>query len=204
MSVKILAAIAALALTVGCTSKEQAARAYVDRADGYTAAGQYDAAVIEYRNALKRQPLAETYRKLGDAYLAVGKSEEAYRAFSNAIAADPSEMRAQVEAGRLLLGARLYDQAQMRADYVVDHDPLNVDGQVLRYRAIGEAALAVGDRQNAEAAFRSAVVDAPKSAEAYVALAQFLLTTERQREAEDMLTKAVAVDPENELANRAL
>jgi cellulose synthase operon protein C len=198
-----LLAVVAVVLTAACSS-EQAARRIVERADGYAAAGQYDAAILEYRNAIRRQPSAETYCKLGDAYLATAKSEEAYRAFSNAIDADPSVMRAHIEAGRLLLGAKLYDQALLRAEYVTDHDPLNAAGQVLRYRAIGEAALAVGDRLNAEAAFRSATVDAPKSPEAFIALAQFLLATDRAGEAEEMLRKAVAVGPSDELANRAI
>src|SRR5690349_4969600 len=104
MQGRIAFAAAVLALAAACTNSEQAARRLVERGDTYAAAGQYDAAVLEYRNAIKRQPAAETYCKLGDAYLATARSEEAYKAFSNAIDADPSLMRAHIEAGRLLLG----------------------------------------------------------------------------------------------------
>ena len=68
----------------------------------------------------------------------------------------------------------MYDQAQLRAEQVLDRDPLNADARVLRYRAIGEAALSTGDQLNAEAAFRSGVEDAPHSPEAFVALAQVM------------------------------
>jgi len=197
-----LAWLAAM-LLVGCGSS-LTARQYADRGDAYLAAGRTDAAVLEYRNAIKKAPDdSDLYRRLGDAYVAAGKSEDAYRAYTNAIDVDPSESRAHIEAGRLLLGARLYDQAQLRAEQVIDRDPLNVDAIVLHYRAIGEAALAAGDQINAEAAFRSATVDAPKAPEAYVALAQFLITADREDEAEAALRKAVEVDPTSELANRA-
>jgi tetratricopeptide (TPR) repeat protein len=199
-----LATIASL-LLAGCTWSAQTARQHAERGDAYLAAGQVDAAVLEYRNAVKQASGdSELYCRLGDAYVAAGKTEEAYRAYTNAIDVDPSQLRARVEAGRLLLGARLYDQAQLRAEQVIDRDPLNVDAIVLRYRAIGEAALAAGDETNAEAAFRSATVDAPNAPEAYVALAQFLISAERQDEAEPILRRAVDVDPHSELANRAL
>jgi len=190
-------------ILVGCGSS-QTARQHADRGDAYLTAGQPDAAVLEYKNAVKQAPNdSDLYRRLGDAYVAAGKTEDAYRAYTHAIDVDPSEIRAHIEAGRLLLGARLYDQAQLRAEQVIDRDPLNVDAIVLRYRAIGEAALAVGDQTNAEAAFRSATVDAPKAPEAYVALAQFLITAARDNEADAALRKAVEVGPTSELANRA-
>ena len=193
------------AATAACSNKEQAAREALQRGDAYASSGQYNAAVLEYRTAIAKRPgTADTYRRLGAAYAALGRDEEAYRAFANATDVDPDDRVSGVESGRLLLASRLYDQAQIRAEQVLDVDPLNADARVLRYRAIGDAAAAVGDLLNAEAAYRSAVVDAPQSAEAFVALAQFLLSTNRLDEAEQVLRNGVTASPASELSNRAL
>jgi tetratricopeptide (TPR) repeat protein len=202
---KLLAFLTAASFAAACSSSAERARQHASQGDKYAAAGQFDAAILEYRNAVKyaAEP-GDLYRRLGDSYVAIGKNEEAYRAFANAIDADPSDLKSPIEAGRLLLASRLYDQAQLRAEQVLDRDPLNADARVLRYRAIGEAALATGDQLNAEAAFRSGVEDAPQSPEAYVALAQFLIAADREKEAEPILHKAVDVAPSSELANRAI
>lgn len=202
---KLLTFVAVASLAAACGSSAERARQHSTQGDKYAAAGQFDAAILEYRNAVKyAADPGDLYRRLGDAYVGIGKNEEAYRAYANAIDGDPSDLKSPIEAGRLLLASRLYEQAQLRAEQVLDRDPLNADARVLRYRAIGEAALATGDQLNAEAAFRSAVEDAPQSPEAYVALAQFLIGADRVKEAEPILRKAVDVAPSSELANRAL
>src|SRR6185436_10110844 len=71
------------------------------------------------------------------------------------------------------------------------------------YAALGEAKQAAGDAAGAEAAFRAGVERAPGSVEARITLADFLVATSRQAEAEQQLLKSVATNPASELANRA-
>jgi tetratricopeptide (TPR) repeat protein len=63
--------------------------------------------------------------------------------------------------------------------------------------------LAAGDRAAAEATFRQGVAEHPRSVDARVALAQFLVS-DWPAEAEQHLLKAVAANPRDELANRAI
>ena len=220
-------------LALACSRGGSTAQQFVERGDQYAAEGRYDAAVIEYRNALKKQPaMAAVYTKLGDAYAEEGKPEEAYRAYCNATDLDADDGHARVEAGRLLFSAGRYNEALVRAVQTLERDNQNVDAQILSgraltklrryddaiaqldaavaidhqpsaYAALGDAKRAAGDADGAEAAFRAAVERAPQSVEARITLADYLVATKRHAEAEQHLQQAVTANPASELANRA-
>jgi len=228
----VLVAVAALA--VGCAGREQAVRAAIARGDDYLRAGRASAAVIEYKNAIKKQPTsAEAYRKLGDAYAMQVRAEEAYRAYCSAVDLNPADGHSRVEAGRLLLSAGRFSEALVRAEQTLERDEQNVDAQVLAgralakmhrfdeavaqieaaiaidhqpaaYAALGDARLEADDRAGAEAAFREGVSRSPQSVDAHVAFAQFLIASDRPADAEAELKRAVGADPRSEVANRAL
>jgi tetratricopeptide (TPR) repeat protein len=234
MSMRTAVVVLAVSSTVACAGNGERARRYVANGDEYVSAGRYEAAAIEYRNAIKRDAgSAETHRKLGDAYNALGKANDAYRAYSRAIDFDPADVQSCLGAGRLLLGAGLYDAAQLRAFQALDHDPHNVDAMLLAARALtalkrfdeaagaaqtaiaanggpsafvvlGQVKRAAHDDRGAEAAFRQAVQQHASSIEARVALADFLVATNRSPEAETQIKTAVSTNPTSELANRAL
>jgi tetratricopeptide (TPR) repeat protein len=221
------------AVTIACTNSAEQARRYAARGDEYLAADRIEAAIIEYRNAVKKQPRwAEGHIKLGDAFTAVGNAENAYRAYASAIELAPGNVRSYLGMGRLMLDAAMYNEARLRAELVLDRDPRNVDALLLygralnrqarfkeaigafntavavdsrpaAYEGLGQARLGLGDQAGAEAAYRAGVEKNPQSVEARVALGQFLLTSNRAQEGEQELLKGVEVNPQNELANRA-
>jgi tetratricopeptide (TPR) repeat protein len=231
-SLAVLAAVSAL--TLACARGDDAARRLIERGDAYQAAGRHDAAIIEYRNAIRKQSSsAEAYRKLADAYVDNGKAEEGYRAYCTAVDLNPADLHSRVEAGRLLLSAGRFNEALVRAVQTLERDEQNVDAQVLSgraltrlarvddaiaqlesavaidhrpsaYAALGDARLAAGDRDGAEAAFRASVSRAPQSVDARLALAQYLAATNRTGEAEQQLLQAVSANASSEAANRAL
>lgn len=229
----IVALAAFSALTLACARSDEAARRLIASGDAYHATGRDDAAIIEYRNAIKKQPSsAEAYRKLGDAYVDSAKAEEAYRAYCTAIDLNPADVHSRVGAGRLLLSAGRFNEALVRAVQALERDDQDVEAQVLSgraltklgrfddaiaqlesavtidhrpsaYAALGDARLASGDRAGAEAAFRTGVSRAPNAVDSRVALAQYLTATGRAGEAEQHLLQAVAANPASEVANRA-
>ena len=73
---RMLSLIVCVGLAGAC-GREQAAVRFIARGDAHLAAGRSGAAVIEYRNAIKKRPdSAEAFRKLGDAYLCTDHQAE--------------------------------------------------------------------------------------------------------------------------------
>jgi tetratricopeptide (TPR) repeat protein len=221
-------------LTLACTTGVDQARRHAARGDEYYAADRFEAAVIEYRNAVKKQPRwADAYIKLGDAYTALDKAEEAYRAYASANELAPGNTRCYLGMGRLLHDAGMYNEARMRAELVLDRDPRNIDALLLygrtlvrqsrfneaigafntalaldkrpaAYAGLAQAKLGAGDAAGAERVYRAGVDENPRSVEAGVTLGQFLIGSGRVDEGEKQLLNAVRMNPQDELANRAI
>jgi len=207
MSKKILVPFVAAFLLSSCgRHPEESAKAFIERGDEHVAKGRYNSAVIEYRNAIKALPAsAAAHTKLGRVYVAMAKTQEAYREFSTAAGLDPADADSRIEAGRLLLDAQMNEEAQIRAEQVLERHSGDPRAIVLMARAIAASEQARGDVDGAEAVLRGAVTQASGSVEARVALADFLWTWKRNAEAAERELAATAqAHPSDELANRAM
>src|SRR6266568_3607768 len=193
---RVIAVMLSATLAAACAGSAEQARRHAARGDEYFAADRFDAAVIEYRNALKQQPKwADVHLKLADTYTALGKAEEAYRAYASAIELIPGNTRSYLGMGRLLLDAGMYNEAKLRAELILDRDPHNVDALLLYGRALnqqgrfkdaigafntalaidgrpavydglGQAKAGLRDQKGAEAAYREGTDKNPRSVEA--------------------------------------
>ena len=146
----------------------------------------------------------------------------------------PKNIDAQIKAGQLLLLARAFEDAKTRADHAIEIDPKNVDAQVLRGNALAglkdldgaiteyEEALALdpskntavlesrrdsvsagqarGSGRDVQEGRRSvaAIGDRPSCAR------EFLVGSGRRADSEQALKDALAIEPVNVVANRAL
>src|SRR4029079_3965127 len=198
------AALSVYALSSGCSRDPHSAMLkYAKSGDEYVAAGKPAEAIIQYRNALEKDPKAGDVRlKLADAYLKQGEVAKGAQEYIRAadVVSDPA---VQLKAGGLLLMAGRFDDAKVRAQKVLTSDPKNVDAQVLlantlaglkdldgavseleaaiqlnpdrsaTYANLGQLELGRGRREAAEEAFKRAVELAPKSAASHLALASF-------------------------------
>lgn len=231
-SIRLALTAVVLALTVaGCS---RSAQSYLDRGNAQLAKGNVDAAVLEFRNAVQKDPMFAPARlKLAEAYLRQGNGAGALGESVRAADLLPADVDAQLKAGLLLLAADKFQDALARADKALAIRPKNPDALVLRANALalltdidraitqiqeaialdpsatrqanlGFLQLAKGRREEAEAAFRQAVATDPKSVVAQLSLAQFLWGTGRMAEAEAALKAALALDPSHVVANRAL
>ena len=221
-------------VVAGCNRDPHAAMLkYAKSGDNYMAKGKIAEAIVEYRNALDKEPRAGDVRvKLAEAYLRQGDGGTAVQEYVRAADVMP-DAEVQIKAGNLLLLARRFDDAKVRATKVLDKDHKNVEAQILlanalaglkdldgavaqleeaitlnpersaTYTNLGQIELSRGKRDEAEKAFRRAVELAPKSATTHLALANFFWTTGQLPGAEQELTQALAVEPDNPLTHRA-
>jgi tetratricopeptide (TPR) repeat protein len=235
MTKHTLLMVAGAALVTACGPRgETAAPEFVARGDSHLTGGRFEAAAIEYRNAIKHSPgSADAHRKLGDVQKSLGNADGAFKAYREACRLAPDDNPTCLEAARLLLASNLAHDAERLAREVVDRSPRDVDAHIVLARAaaslgrlseargiieaaiaieprpaaygvLGEVRTAQGDEGDGEAAFRLAVERWPASSEARVNLARFLSDWGRDDEAEQQLLEALAIAPDDELANRSL
>jgi len=206
MSPKVCLTLLVLAVAAnGCARHRATANDFTAAGDAYALDGRFSAAVIEYRNAIKRDPMwAPAHAHLAATYEQTGKIEDAYREYANAISLDSADAASRLAAGRLLFDAHMFQETQIRAEQVLDRDPHNTEALVLLARAYAAQTLATGDREGAESVLRGAIKQVPSSVEARVALGEFLNATNRPGDAERELLTAAREHPGDELANRAL
>ena len=164
-----LLAVMAFTLAVGACSKDPdvQAREYLASADKYAESQQYEAAIIEYRNAIKVKPeLPEAHYKLAKVYEASGDPVNAYSSYARAADLEPSNMDAQLKAGTLLLAAGEYDMARRRAELAIQADAQNPSARIL----LGNALAGLNETTRAIKEMEQAIALDPSYAPAWSAL----------------------------------
>src|SRR5438067_76245 len=96
---------------------EVAKREYVQKGDQYVAQKKYKEAVIEYRNAVQQDArFGDARFKLAETYAQLGEIQNAFGEYIRAADLMPNNALAQVKAANMLLLARQFEDAKMRAD----------------------------------------------------------------------------------------
>jgi tetratricopeptide (TPR) repeat protein len=185
-----------------CTrNAEQAKRDYIERGDKYASENNLDAAIIEYRNAIQRDPkFAEAYQKLATTYVSRGDGPNALR--NAVIGADlsPDSTDAQLQAGNLLLVAGKFDDAKARAEKALAGSPQNSRARVL----LASAMAGLKDVDTAVKELEEAIRLDPKQATAYASLAVLKAGQGDRAGAEKTFQQAIAADPSSVSARLAL
>jgi putative PEP-CTERM system TPR-repeat lipoprotein len=188
LAVALAAALGVSLRAVPATADDEASAGFYQKAESHLAAREWQAAVIELKNALRADPgnvearlaLGVLYLRLGDPAAAETELETARdRGIDPARIADPL--------ARALLGQGKYE-AVLRAF------PAGTGATVpLVWRSF--ALLGLGRGQEAEAAARSAITADPKEARAHAALAYVLFAAGRTAEAEARVDEALTLAP---------
>lgn len=96
-------------------------------------AEQYLKAAIEFKNAIQIDPkFSEAYYMLGRLEMKNSNYKKAYSHYSKAIQLNPGNLKAHYELGRFFLVAYDPDEAEKKASLILEKDPKNEDGLVLK------------------------------------------------------------------------
>jgi tetratricopeptide (TPR) repeat protein len=189
MKVKVSIVILCVAAAVGCSRDSGE---YVKSGDAYVAQQKYKDAIVEYRNAVNKDPQNGNARlKLADAYAAENDLRNAYREYVRAADLLPASREAQMKAAQILLMAGSFEDARARADKVLALNPKDVDGLMLR----AAAAAGLKDYDGAFKGVQEAIELEPGKSGAYVNLGALELVKGRTAEADAAYLKAIELEP---------
>lgn len=176
-----LAIILALPLLSACGGSEPGSEAmsHIERADTYSAQGQYRSAMLEVRNALKAEPdnVAHVVA-LADLYLTIGAAREAADLLTPWLEQHAEAVALPLARAHVRLGKHL--SARETLDAFTPQTPgQQQDAALIR----AEAMRLAGDQAGALSAFRSQTESQPGDPEAVVGLARTQLDQNRPAEA---------------------
>lgn len=191
----IVAVCALLGVTVSaCDSPEEEAAKFASRGTALFEQGDLAKASIEFRNALKSDPLAVTPLL----YLAKiaehnGELPVAFSHYSTAADQDPGNVEAQTGAGQLALLFGQTDNAIYRADKLIALRPEATDGYLLK----AGAEIARNNGTAAEKVLLKVLEMAPGNVEAIGMLAEIEGRRKNYGKAAALLDQGLATAPEN-------
>jgi len=200
-TVGIILISAALLLNSCARDPEKAKAKYVALGQGYMKKGQFAAAAIEFRNALRLDPrFVDAYYQLAQADMAQRKWSTAYTSLERAVDLDANRLDARLDLGRLYLATREFDKAETEAQYILNQEPNNLVASQL----LGVALIGKQEFDPALTALSRLVELRPDDASVYVNLGLVEVGLNRIPEAELHLKKAIAVDPKSTQASMDL
>jgi putative PEP-CTERM system TPR-repeat lipoprotein len=190
------ALVVALAFTVGgCGNEELSAEAYVAKAEASIAAGDLRASVIEFKNAIQRNPEDPKARLLlGTTYLALGDPTSAEKEITRA-----RELGAAAQDVLVPLAQAWNDQGAYERtlkELALDDTPPEQhrsDALVVR----GLAHLGLGQLEAAQAHLDEALATTPDDASALVGRARLAMQQEDLEKATALVDRANTVAPED-------
>lgn len=204
MSLIRFAIVALLAAALGwpaaaCTQESvQAKKArHKARAAGYFEAGQYQEALIEFKNVVQLDPndadghyrLALTYLKLGG----VPNLQDAFSELNKAVGLDAANHDAQLKLGQLYLLGNEPEKARERAEAVLASTPQSSEGLVLK----GQSLINEKKFKEGIAELRRAMELDPKNIRIYLELAGAYVRTNDLAQAEATLKQALSIDAQS-------
>jgi putative PEP-CTERM system TPR-repeat lipoprotein len=186
-----IAAALVAALATACHGNTEAAkRKYVQNGDQFFRQGKYSEAVIEYANAIVKDPqFGEAHLKLADAYLAQHDVRDAVLEYIRAADLLPDDATAQLKASHFLLMGGQFEEARVRARNVLSKDPANVEALVLT----GNALAGLKNIEEALGVLQHAIEIDPERAGIYTNIGVLQLARGNAEEAEAVFRKAIAV-----------
>ncbi len=188
-----LAALLACLLLSNCNIDPQKAKqAYLDSGRRYMKKHDYQAAAIQFKNALKFDPrLVEAFYQLGLANEALQNWQDAYKNYNQAVELSPTRVDVRLKLAQIEIMARQYTQAQDVLSSVLKLDANNA----FAYELLGTCKLAQKQPEAARDALARAVALSPNNPSAVTNLGLVEITMRQFPKAEEHLKDAVKLNP---------
>ena len=186
----------------GCSTDPNTQRInYLKKGQGDATDRRYQEAIIEFRNAIRRDPKsAVSHDQLASVYLAVGNKDAAYSELREAVALDAKNVDAQLRLIGLLLERRQYKEAKAAIEKVLAIDPNNAQA----HSNLGQVYFAMRDLPHATLELQKAVTLNPQQVNYYSALAAIYLASGKPLEAQGVDNEAIRANPKSVDAHVAL
>lgn len=193
---RFIGALALLAVVAGCHGDPNVRKQkYLESGNRFSAEGKYKEAVIQYMNALKvDKNFPAAHYQLAQAYLHLGQAGPAYGEFTRTVALQPTNYKARIDLGNLLLAGGRTDDAQAQANAVQAAQPNNPDLHAL----LAALSNRKGQKDQALVEIQKAIELDPKRVEFHEEYA--LLQTgdpAKSPAVEAELKKAIELDPKS-------
>lgn len=175
------------------TSPNAAPEFYFELAHAYGKAGNRDAAIHWYEEALRRRPVYPAASKeLAVALLDQGHLTQAAEHLRQASLASPADEQLLADLGNVYLRQGQVAAARQTLQHALNIDPSLAQAENLR----GLTELQSGNPAEAEKSFRNAIRDEPGLAEAHSNLGNLLAGKAEYEEAAYEFQKAIWIDPD--------
>lgn len=195
----VLMILAMIAPSLGCDrfSPEAKKAKHRERAVGYFDKGQYQEALIEFKNVVQLDPKdADGHYRLALTYLKIGGLQNLQAAFgelNKTVELDQTNQDAQLKLGEMYLLSQQPAKAREHAEVVLASAPQNTQGLILH----GQSLISDKEFEKGIAELKKAIELDPKHIPTYLTLAQAYMQMKNPAGAEDALKQALAVDPKS-------
>jgi predicted Zn-dependent protease len=168
---------------------------YLESGQRYSAQGKNKEAAIQFANALKiDKNFAEAHFALAETYLHMGALSGAYGELQKTVNLQPSNVKARLDLGNMLLAGNRADDAQAQATAAMALQPNNADIHALLSRIAARR----GQKDVALTEIHRALELAPNEAALHETLALLQVSDPTQSAfVEDEMKKSVALDPKS-------
>jgi len=186
--------LVAIALLAGCHRDPNVRKhKYLESGNRYSAEGKYREAAIQYLNALKvDKGFPDAHYALAQAYMHLGQARSAFAEFSRTVDLQPTNYKARIDLGNMLIAGGKMDDAQKQADAVMAAEPNNPDLHAM----LSAIAVRRGNRDLALTELNRALQLEPNRAAFHEDLALLQSSdSSKASSVEAELKKAVALDP---------
>jgi predicted O-linked N-acetylglucosamine transferase (SPINDLY family) len=156
--------------------------------------GQFQAAIDNYRIALRAQPRdADLHKGLSDVLRHSGKMAPALESAQRAAELAPGHLPVQMSLGAALFAVGRYEEAAVLFEGVLEKEPDNLDARL----DLGRTMIKLKRLEESARCFEQALAVNPDVTDAYLGLGATLRELDRHQEALEVYQRALARDPDN-------